>query len=617
MKYDEFLKLFTKLSSDNTIANGKENAIVKLVQIVKTEHFNDFLTLLQADNNKILKNLMFKVDDQTAFYGSNNYTALVRLFGQMFNEVKKETIKNISKDEVKAFTVVQNSYLVPTNGEKIFQIYFQYNQPEFRISQGVWEVTQNCDNIGAIPSCTNTQRVKYEEPVFIKPFDMVALTDNLDYNLVSGISDGSKTVPVVPALFLYYAHSKGEVENVKIYLQNTLDVVTLVVPVTKIATGPRWLAKTFTFVDKWSKVNAVANLAINNSELSKIPELKATLDAYNAVTALMNVTTLAGAIGKGQIAKFFKELDNPAAKKALIEQAKRGNKDAEKILDVEAELKAYSEAKEGKGWWKSVDDVIISIYKNVEYGEFIKTFSATDKQYRKAFELWGEGKWNELYLFFKSENINNWNNITWPPYSGFDKVVETVKGNKFELPIDRFQKESSLSGSFGSPIKTNSEGIEDLIYTYDSRMLADRLDDGIYYFKFLLSNKATNVDLKIGDVAPWFKKNVNLAGEQIEFSTKLQAMDISYFSRVEALQRVNGQWRKCLVEGKTVLVDIQEVFNKLPKDVADDLIDYINLDKTGKRIHYFKNAQKTGKLDKTIEAYQIYKKNKIKDILCP
>ena len=94
-------------------------------------------------------------------------------------------------------------------------------------------------------------------------------------------------------------------------------------------------------------------------------------------------------------------------------------------------------------------------------------------------------------------------------------------------------------------------------------------------------------------------------------------MDISYFSRVEALQRVNGQWRKCLVEGKTVLVDIQEVFNKLPKDVADDLIDYINLDKTGKRIHYFKNAQKTGKLDKTIEAYQIYKKNKIKDILCP
>ena len=358
LKYEEFLKLFTKLSSDNTIANGKENAIVKLVQVVKTEHFKEFLTLLQADNNKILKNLMFKVDDQTAFYGSDNYTALVRLFGQMFNEVNKETVKNISADQVKAFTVVQNSYLTPSNGEKIFQVYFQNNQPEFRISQGAWEVTRNCEWKSGFEECTSTQRVKYEEPAFIKPFDMVALAENSDYNLVSGISDNSKSVAVVPALFLYYAHSKGEVENIKAYLQNSLDVVTLAVPVTKLATGPRWLAKTFTFVDKWGKVNAAANLAINNSELNRIPELQATLEAYNAVTAAMNVTTLVGAIGKGQIAKLFNELDNPTAKNVLVDQAKKGNKDAQKILDVEAELKPYSEAKEGKNWWKNVDDVV-------------------------------------------------------------------------------------------------------------------------------------------------------------------------------------------------------------------------------------------------------------------
>ncbi|MCH5597976.1 hypothetical protein [Niabella ginsengisoli] len=93
-------------------------------------------------------------------------------------------------------------------------------------------------------------------------------------------------------------------------------------------------------------------MAINNSPLQDIPELKTTLDAYNAVTAAMNITSLAGAIGKGTIAKFFKELDNPAAKKALLAQAKNGSDDAKKVLDVEAELKAYSEAKLGKDWWK-------------------------------------------------------------------------------------------------------------------------------------------------------------------------------------------------------------------------------------------------------------------------
>ena len=60
---------------------------------------------------------------------------------------------------------------------------------------------------------------------------------------------------------------------------------------------------------------------------------------------------------------------------------------------------------------------------------------------------------------------------------------------------------------------------------------------------------------------------------------------------------------------------IQDVLNKLPKKIADDIVNFINTEKS--RLQYFKNAQKTGKLDKAIEAYNIYKKNKQKVILCP
>ena len=46
-----------------------------------------------------------------------------------------------------------------------------------------------------------------------------------------------------------------------------------------------------------------------------------------------------------------------------------------------------------------------------------------------------------------------------------------------------------------------------------------------------------------------------------------------------------------------------------------DKVDFINIEES--RLQYFKNAQKTGKLDRAIEAYKIYKKNKQKVILCP
>ncbi len=122
----------------------------------------------------------------------------------------------------------------------------------------------------------------------------------------------------------------------------------------------------------------------------------------------------------------------------------------------------------------------------------------------------------------------------------------------------------------------NSEGIDDLVYTYDSRMLSDKISEGTYYFVFQMSDKAVDVELKIGDVAPWFKKEMSLAGEQIEFSKKLHIMDATYFKNIEAKVFFNGKWRKCVVEGKGVITELQIVFNKLPIDVSDDLVDYIN-----------------------------------------
>jgi hypothetical protein len=356
--------------------------------------------------------------------------------------------------EFPAFTVVQNSYLAPTDKERMFQIHFYTNKPELvelGISQGVWEITKDCEwkaEFGGdgYEDCKYSQIVKWEKQVFLKPFDKVLLADDSDFNLIEGISDPDRKVPVVPVILLYYAKEKGELANIKSYVQNTLDVVTLLVPVTKIVTGPKWLAKTFTFVDKWSKVNAGANLAVNNSSLHKIPELKATLDAYNAVTAAMNITSLAGAIGKAPIAKFFKELDNPAAKQALLNQAKKGNNDAKKILDVEAELKTYSEAKLGKNWWKSSDEVVGNVADNIF--DLVK--------FRNLSEIRPTGR--NLTNLRKKEFIEYGYKIK-PTSSGLKTKIDDIIANgdnfgvKTEGIVDDIMKENGfmvIDGKYGS-----------------------------------------------------------------------------------------------------------------------------------------------------------------------
>ena len=46
------------------------------------------------------------------------------------------------------------------------------------------------------------------------------------------------------------------------------------------------------------------------------------------------------------------------------------------------------------------------VFRNVRYNDFTKTFTATEEQYKRAFQLWGEEKWDELYQYFKTNKIN-------------------------------------------------------------------------------------------------------------------------------------------------------------------------------------------------------------------
>ncbi|WP_177764709.1 ADP-ribosyltransferase [Flavobacterium sp. I3-2] len=377
--------LITKIASQDRLIEASELAILRLMTAIDSENYQTFFKLLEQNNNQLLKHLIAEIDDVSIYFWKDkeNYANFMGALVTMFNSANKNLVNNgVNVNDYDNFSVVQNSYLLPKNNEKIFNIYFQYNSPKLYISQGVWEVTQNCKwtsgfGDSSYEECETTQKIVRQEPVYLKPFDVTVIANDSDFNLIEGLPGVDKEVSVVPAILLYYASSKGENNNIKSYVENTLDVVTLLVPISKVVTGPKWIAKTFTFVEKWGKVNAGANLAIKNSPLNEQPELKGALETYNNVTAIVNITTLAGGVGKNIVARFFKEADNPVVKNLIVAEARNGSEDAQKILDVEAELKAYSKTKLGKDWWKSVVNTIseIDIVKLLKNDDFKKIYN--------------------------------------------------------------------------------------------------------------------------------------------------------------------------------------------------------------------------------------------------
>ena len=91
---------------------------------------------------------------------------------------------------------------------------------------------------------------------------------------------------------------------------------------------------------------------VNSTSLKKNPDCKEVLDTYNNFTLGLNLATLAQGLSKAVVSKFLKASEKRAAKQALLLAAKNGDKDAQMVLDVEKELKAYGETKFGKDWWK-------------------------------------------------------------------------------------------------------------------------------------------------------------------------------------------------------------------------------------------------------------------------
>ena len=99
----------------------------------------------------------------------------------------------------------------------------------------------------------------------------------------------------------------------------------------------------------------------------------------------------------------------------------------------------------------------------------------------------------------------------------------------------------NLSGQYASPVNSG-EGINDLVFTYDSRALNTEIADGTYYFKIkFIDNLPTNLKFEYGEAIPWFNKMGN--ADQIKSSLKFfQLKNGEHYEIIEKRKFTDGKW---------------------------------------------------------------------------
>jgi hypothetical protein len=318
-------------------------------------------------NGSLMENLSLKVNDGIWGIGKNNAKALtnslVYLLSKSVTELKNR-LNGINPEVI----FVQNSYLSPSDNEVMLQVYYKNDGgKEISISQGRWVVERKCEwkagfGDDGYEECTTTrQEIIWDTDLRLNPFDLIVVAKESDITLIEGIDPIKNTtanpegsITVVPSIVAYYANKEGDMRNIGEYVANTLDVVTIVVPFSKIASAPKWLNRLYKFTDVISKTNSAANLTVNNTGLKDIPQVREVLDAYNKFTIALNVANLVTGVSRATVTRYIVAAENKAARRALRESADAGNETAKNILECSDELKRIGESKTGnKDWWKT------------------------------------------------------------------------------------------------------------------------------------------------------------------------------------------------------------------------------------------------------------------------
>jgi hypothetical protein len=579
------LELINKLLKTSSVLEDTEKVILQILETTPESQQPELLVLMFNNENAKKYNFIERfngIDDTTLFKGENNYTALMRIIASFYKklletgteEAFNKIVDNATYDEIMGIKI---NHSLDENLLKERFINFNYNSLTKRLlftsippSQLIWEkidgkVTQE----STVKYDKNSNKITYRnytvtgfvsnvelKNVSLDPLAPVIIGNKSEIGNLYKV-DTDKQLKYVPAVMLYFINKKANSESITEAISVTLDGVSFIIPGGQATT----LAKILNYTDKASSVLSLAgNLTkTDNKELSTV---------FNISSGVLGATNLAAFSGGKLInaATFDREIVRGTQYENVVRQLAEdvranaseiaANSDAKniqiRILDNEIALaqannksEIVNELQKAKKALNNAKNIKELVHRNVSYEDFIKTFKATDEQHKIAFKLWGEEKWDELYKFFKENRINEWNGVVWPPFNGAKSILKVERGEELAGKVfDRFQvgkDAEKLDGRFASPVLNSAEGVEDLVFTYDSRALSNPITEGTYYYKFKMKKGLpSNLEFEYAEAIPWFK--LQGTADQIRSSEKFSEIS-EHIEIIEVLKFEKGKWK--------------------------------------------------------------------------
>ena len=548
------LELINKLLKTSSVLEDTEKVILQILETTPESQQPELLVLMFNNENAKKYNFIERfsyIDDTTAFKGEDNYTALMRIIASFYKKLLETGTEeafnkindNATYDEIMGIKI---NHSLDENLLKERFINFNYNSLTKRLlftsippSQLIWEkidgkVTQE----STVKYDKNSNKITYRnytvtgfvsnvelKNISLDPLAPVIIGNKSEIGNLYKV-DTDKQLKYVPAVMLYFINKKANSESITEAISVALDGVSFIIPGGQATT----LAKILNYTDKASSVLSLAgNLTkTDNKELSTV---------FNISSGVLGATNLAAFSGGKLInaATFDREIVRGTQYENVVRQLAEdvranaseiaANSDAKniqiRILDNEIALaqannksEIVNELQKAKKALNNAKNIKELVHRNVSYEDFIKTFNATDEQHKIAFKLWGEEKWDELYKYFKENNLNE----GWPPFDGFITYENNII-KKGEI-LDRFDYNGAIQpddihrGWFASP-----KNIDNTSYSFEQRALKGSVSD---YAEFYEIKVLEDIKIQKGEIIPWFGQKGK--GVQIKFSKNIEEL---------------------------------------------------------------------------------------------
>ena len=387
--FDTIKKVLKTLTSSQTsLTETKEKAIIRILSSLKEQDFPKFIALLKEDNYKVFNRLYTDLDDAVLFYGNNNYTGFVKFLIEIYKKINSNT--SLSQEIIGELSREKNEFSVILNVTPTNTRFFQrgwYHPEQRKVSVYAMERTM-------VPiKTTHGQDITPKDIKGEKIGELSPLSFVLIYKTNSGVSlieealstAGSSSIYyAVPAIFLDYYQHKKHLDKIEKDAAFAFDMLTIgssggVALATKISKVRRVWATI-------EVIGAVGNIAANTAQSmnANLPFAKA-VHYYNlamGVIGIKNITQLGYGVAKN-LAKNVKnnakllenyehwqrevaQLDNlPQAERQLIENQREVLKGLEltnEVKGVENLIKTVNTEQKLLKNGKFIDDLLEADY---------------------------------------------------------------------------------------------------------------------------------------------------------------------------------------------------------------------------------------------------------------